>query len=309
MASFADRLLAAIRAKGNPVCVGLDPRFDLLPSFLRNRMLRSHGSSTRAVATAFIEFNRAILDAVADVVPICKPQIAFYEEYGAEGLRAFEETVRHARERGLLVLSDVKRGDIGSTAEAYARGHLGRHGGGIAGHGIDADAVTVNPYLGRDSLAPFLAERERGKGVFILVRTSNAGAGDLQDLAAGGAQLFERVADMVRDLGGPAGPSGFNDVGAVVGATYPDEARRLRERMPHTIFLVPGYGAQGGTAADAAAGFDASGRGCIVSSSRDITFAYREPDWAAAHDEREFAAAAREAALRMADALAAALKR
>ena len=307
MSSFADRLVVAVRAKGNPVCVGLDPRFELLPRRLRQRALRTHGASTRAVATAFVEFNCALIDAVADLVPVCKPQVAFYEEYGAEGMRAFEETVRHARAAGLLVISDAKRGDIGSTAEAYARAHLGGEGDGIAGHGFDADAVTVNPYLGHDSLAPFLAARERGKGAFVLVRTSNPGAVDLQNLDVGGAPLYERVAEMVRDLGGPPGPSGFNDVGAVVGATYPEEARRLRALMPHTLFLVPGYGAQGGTAAGAAAGFRPDGLGCVVSSSREITFAYRDPAWAASHEEKDFPAAAREAVLRMVEAVRKAL--
>jgi len=309
MSNFADRLVAAVRAKGNPVCVGLDPRFDLLPSRIRQHCLRTHGASARAVAAAFLEFNRAIIDAVADLVPVCKPQIAFYEEFGAEGVRAFDETVRYAHARGLLVISDAKRGDIGSTAEAYARAHLCDDRDEVVGRGFDADAVTVNPYLGRDSLAPFLALcRDRGRGVFILVRTSNPGAGDLQDLASEGRPVYERVAEMVRDLGGPAGPTGFNDVGAVVGATYPQQARRLREIMPDTLFLVPGYGAQGAGATDAVAGFRADGLGGVVNSSRGLIFAYREEPYASRFGEAKFAEAARAAAADMAEALCNALR-
>jgi len=308
MQSFADRLVHAVRQKGTPVCVGLDPRFDLLPRGLQLLARRTYGASARAVATAFVEFNRAILDAVADFVPACKPQIAFYEEYGAEGVLAFEETVSYAQSKGVLVISDAKRGDIGTTAEAYAQAHLGG-AGDFLGHGFDADAVTVNPYLGRDSLEPFLRlSAERGKGVFILVRTSNPGARDLQDIDAGGRPMYEHVADLVRELGGTLGTSGLSDIGAVVGATYPREAQRLRELMPHAPFLVPGYGAQSATAADAVAGFPADGLGAVVSSSRGIIFAYRDEPYASRHGETGFAAAARDAARDMADRLNAALE-
>lgn len=309
MESFADRLARAVRDKGNAVCVGLDPRFDSLPARIRQLALRTHGSSTRAVAAAFLEFNRAIIDAVADLVPVCKPQNAFYEEYGSEGVKAFEETIRYARAKGLLVISDAKRGDIGSTAEAYAQAHLGG-GGKIVGRGFDADAVTVNPYLGRDSLAPFLRlSAERHKGVFILARTSNPGARDLQDLGVGGRPLYEHVADMVRDLGPRVGASGLSDIGAVVGATYPTEARRLRELMPNAPFLVPGYGAQGARPDDAVAGFRDDGSGAVVSSSRGVIFAFREEPYASRHGEAGFAVAAREAAEQMAAELNAALRR
>lgn len=308
MSRFADRFVAAVRAKGNPVCIGLDPRFDLLPTRLRQLALRTHGASARAVASAFLDFNRAIIDAVADLVPVCKPQIAFYEEYGTEGVRAFDETVRYAHSRGLVVISDAKRGDIGSTAEAYARAHLANDVGDVVGRGFDADAVTVNPYLGRDSIAPFLELcRQQQRGIFLLVRTSNPGARDLQDLQSDGRPIYEHVAAMVRDLGGAAGPSGFNDVGAVVGATYPEQARRLREIMPDTLFLVPGYGAQGASAADAVAGFRDDGLGAVVSSSRGVIFAFREEPYASRFEEAKFAEAARAAVLDMAAALQGAL--
>lgn len=309
MTRFSDRLVAAVKAKGNPVCVGLDPRFDLLPERLRRLAVRTHGRSSRAVAAAFLEFNRALIDELADLVPACKPQVAFYEEYGAEGMRAFEETVRHARDKGLLVISDAKRGDIGPTAEGYARAHLSHEEDGFAGRGFDADAVTVNPYLGADSLEPFLElGRRHGKGAFVLVRTSNPGARDLQDLDVDGRPLYERVAEMVGRLGGPPSASGFTDVGAVVGATYPDEARSLRALLPEAIFLVPGYGAQGAAAADAAAAFRDDGLGALVNSARGIVFAFREPSYARRFEEKDFAKAARAAAEDMATALNDALR-
>ncbi len=299
---LSDRLDAAIKAKGNPICVGLDPRFDSLPASIKEPALREHGNTARARAEAFLAFNTAILDAVADIVPVCKPQVAFYEEFGADGMRAFEATIRYAQQKGLLVIADAKRGDIGATAEAYARAHLG--GAASAFH---ADALTVNPYMGRDTLEPFLKTgAPHGTGIFILVKTSNPGSGDLQDLQLHDGRLVrEHVAQMVHELGAKhLGASGLSDVGAVVGATYPDEARALRKLMPDTIFLIPGYGAQGGSARDAAAGFRPDGRGAIVNNSRGIIFAYEKSK---THGESDFAAAAREAALKMAKELSEAL--
>ncbi|HLX64591.1 MAG TPA: orotidine-5'-phosphate decarboxylase [Planctomycetota bacterium] len=288
---FSDRLDAAIQAKGNPICVGLDPRFESLPKSIADAAIREHGNTPRARAEAFLSFNKALLDALADVVPVCKPQIAFYEELGADGIRAYSETIRYAKSKGVLVISDAKRGDIGATAEAYARAHLSG-----AGAAFDADALTVNPYMGRDTLEPYL---KTGGGIFILVKTSNPGSGDLQDLKlADGRIVREHVAQMVHELGkNHRGACGLSDVGAVVGATYPDEARALRALMPDTIFLIPGYGAQGGSAADAAAGFRADGRGAIVNNSRGIIFAYKQDK---ERGEAHFADAAREAALKMA---------
>lgn len=296
---FSDRLDAAVKEKGNPICVGLDPRFENLPPEIAAAALREHGDTPRARAQAFLAFNKAILDAVGDIVPVCKPQIAFYEELGVEGLRAFEETIRYAKAKGLLVISDAKRGDIGATAEAYARAYLG--GPSAA---FDVDALTVNPYLGRDTLEPFVKTgAANGRGIFVLVKTSNPGSGDLQDLTLkDGRSIREHVAQMVHDLGSNhRGSCGLSDVGAVVGATYPEEARALRAAMPDTIFLIPGYGAQGGSAKDAAAGFRDDGRGAIVNNSRGIIFAYMK-------DKRHFADAARDAALKMAVELREALK-
>jgi orotidine-5'-phosphate decarboxylase len=305
---FSDRLDQAIAKKGNPICIGLDPRFDQLPASIRDAALAKHGNTPEAVAEAFLVFNKAILDAVGDVVPVCKPQVAFYEEFGWQGMRCYAETIRYAREKGVLVISDAKRGDIGTTAEAYAKAHLA--GGPNAA--FDADALTVNPYMGRDTLEPFLkVGASGGRGIFVLVKTSNPGSGDLQDLTIQGGKLIrEHVAEMVHSLGQKhRGSGGLTDVGAVVGATYPAEAKRLRELMPETIFLIPGYGAQGGTAKDAAAGFRSDGRGAIVNNSRGLLFAYKQEPYASRFGEKDFAGAAREATLKMADELRAVLGR
>jgi orotidine-5'-phosphate decarboxylase len=308
---FADRLDAAIRKRGNPICVGLDPRFDQLPKALTADAIAKHGRTPKAVAEAFITFNRTLIDATADVVPVCKPQVAFYEEFGWEGMRAYAETVNYARAKGLLVISDAKRGDIGTTAQAYANAHLTGTGPlGLSG-GFDADALTVNPYMGRDTLDPFLEVcAKNGRGIFVLVKTSNPGSGDLQDLKTeSGKPIRDVVAGMVHELGAAhRGDCGLSDVGAVVGATYPEQAKRLRELMPDTVFLIPGYGAQGGTAADAVAGFRSDKRGAIVNNSRGLIFAYKQEPYAKQFGEADYGGAARAATVRMAEELGRALQ-
>jgi len=305
---FADRLVEAVRKTGSPVCLGLDPRFDLLPLAIRNAAVQADGHTPKAIARAFVAFNRALIDATADIVPVCKPQIAFYEEWGADGIAAFEETIRYAKLKGMLVISDAKRGDIGATAVAYARAHLGglECTGGV---GFDADALTVNPYMGHDTLQPYLdLGASNGKGIFVLVKTSNPGSGDLQDLEAQGKPVYEHVADMICRIGAKyRGKSGFTSVGAVVAATYPQQARRLRELLPDTIFLVPGYGTQGATATDAMASFRSDGQGAVVNASRSIIFAYKQGSYASRFGETGFAEAARAAAMQMAKELNAAL--
>jgi len=262
MNNFADRLFAAVDRKGSCVVVGLDPRVEALPPDLRERA----AESLEAAAEAVLEFNRGVLDAVTPHVVAAKVQSAFYEALGWPGVRCYQQTIRAARERGLLTIADVKRGDIGSTAEAYARAHLDHFG---------ADAVTLNPYLGSDAIAPFLDRTSRGKGIFVLVRTSNPSSAELQDLDAEGVPLHERVAALVREWGSARrGRQGYSAVGAVVAATYPAVAARLRELMPGVPFLVPGYGAQGATAEDCRPCFDGRGRGAVVNSSRGIIFAY-----------------------------------
>ncbi|MCX7805031.1 MAG: orotidine-5'-phosphate decarboxylase [Planctomycetota bacterium] len=315
MEHFADRLMAAIEARGNPVCVGLDPRTDWLPKTVLATAGGPGGgdggteADIRGPAAAILAFNRAIIDAVAPIVPVVKVQNAFYEEHGVEGTRAYARTIAYARSRGLIVIADVKRGDIGTTAESYARAHIAPADGTAAGGGdpgsFGADAVTVNPYLGRDSILPFVeVAAKRGGGVFCLVKTSNPSSADLQDLEIEGWPAFLRVADLLAGMGRPyRGRCGFSLLGAVVGATYPKQARMLRERLPDAIFLVPGYGAQGATASDAAACFLPGGRGAIVNSSRGILFAYKREPYASRFGEPRFAEAAAAAAKDMADEL------
>ena len=274
---FADALRAAVRRVGNPVCVGIDPRPEDLPAGFLERF----PGDRAGVARAFEAFGKSVIDAVGPLVPIVKFQAAFYEVYGPEGFAALHATAHYARERGLLVIMDGKRNDIGSTAEAYARAYLGR---AVVGDGSEAtwpvDALTINPYLGSDGIKPFVkVADEEGKGLFILARTSNASAREFQDLIVDGQPLYRHVAARIAEWAEPhRGESGYSFVGAVVGATYPDELGELRRALPGVPFLVPGYGAQGGTAAGVAPAFDADGQGAIVNNSRGITFAYNKPD-------------------------------
>jgi orotidine-5'-phosphate decarboxylase len=272
MNHFADRLADEIRRTGNAGCVGLDPRAKNLPSGMLGKK-----QSVSAIAQAYARFCTGVCDVVAPLVPIVKVQAAFFEELGPAGLEAMGQVIDYAQSRGLLVIVDAKRNDIGSTAEAYARGYLGR--GASAWH---ADALTVSPYLGDDSLTPFVeVAHERGAGVFVLVKTSNPGGGMLQDLRCEGRQIYQIMAEKVEALAcSKLGGCGYGAIGAVVGATYPAQLSELREAMPHTWFLVPGYGRQGGTAADVARAFDANGLGAIINNSRGLIFAYERPEFA-----------------------------
>ncbi len=263
---FADRLTEECQKKKSLVLVGIDPRFDQLPNSIQ-KIGEKEGK-----AKAFEIFGKEIIDAVKDVAVAIKPQIAFYEVLGPEGLAVFQSTLQYARKNNLITIADAKRGDIGSTAEAYAEAFLSENGA------FSSDAVTVNGYLGYDGIAPFLKYcGSNGKGIYILVKTSNPGSVDFQDkIFEGGKKLFEVVAEKVTNWGKDfIGKSGYSSVGAVVGATWPEEAQRLRGLMPNAPFLIPGYGAQGGTAKDALASMDKQNKGGIVNSSRGIIFAYR----------------------------------
>lgn len=278
--NFADDLLDAIAEKQAPVCVGIDPVFEKLPA----EFLREHPDEGDQIEPIG-EFCRKVIDIIAPIVPAVKPQSAFFERYGSQGVAMFEQIINYARDQDLMVIADVKRNDIGSTAEAYALGHLR---GLVTPYGPTTtvpDAVTVNGYLGADGLEPFIdLAAEEDRGVFVLVRTSNPSAKEVQDFAdATGKKLYEHVAEMVARLGARedlVGRHGYSCVGAVVGATYPDEARKLRQMMPQQIFLVPGYGAQGATAADCAASFKPDGTGAIVNASRSVLFAYGDKKYA-----------------------------
>lgn len=274
MLSFIDQLAAALRRLGNPVCVGLDPRAANLPP----GFMPAGSPSREAVALSFAKFCNEVTDVVAPLVPVVKVQAAFFEELGPTGMAAMARVIDYAQSRGLLVIVDAKRNDIGSTAEAYARGFLGRSQS--AWH---ADALTVSPYLGDDSLQPFVdVARERSAGVFVLVKTSNPGGRFLQDLSCDGRPMYSHVADHVEALAAATiGSNGYGAIGAVVGATYPGQLAELRHAMPHTWFLVPGFGSQGGTAADVAPAFDPAGLGAVVNNSRGIIFAYERPEHAA----------------------------
>lgn len=297
MKNFADRLLEAIEEMRNPSCIGLDPRIEDIPDFIK------YENTKEVIARSLFDFNKMIIDATFDVVPVFKVQIAFYEKYGSQGVKVFEDTVNYLKKKGKIVIEDAKRNDIGPTAEAYAQGHLSKEG-------FDIDAITVNPYLGIDGVKPFIdIAKENGKGIFVLVKTSNPSSGDFQDkILENGQRLYEAVGKMVNQWGeGTEGERGYGIVGGVVGATYPEQAKVLREIMPKSIFLVPGYGAQGGEAKDIIFNFK-GGQGAIVNNARGIIFAYKNEPYKSKFKPEEFHLAAREAAITMKKDLLQALK-
>lgn len=293
MESFGDRLSAAVRRTAAPVVVGLDPRWEQLPSALQC----DNASDFSLRAEAYQRFCCDVIDAVASLVPAVKPQAAFFEELGPAGVNALAAVMAYARQQGLIVILDAKRGDIGSTAEAYARGYLGRDGMSA----WQADALTVNPYLGADSLEPFVTvARERGAGLFVLVKTSNPGSGMLQDRVVDGQPLYRHVAEYVEaQAEATCGGRGYGSVGAVVGATYPEQLAQMRTALPHAWILVPGYGSQGGTAHDVASGFDQRGLGAIVNNSRGIIFAHRRDEFRQRFGEQQWQRAVEAATVEM----------
>mgnify|MGYP001442402731 CR=1 FL=1 len=271
---FGNNLTAAVRRCGNPVVVGLDPRWEQLPTSFREK----RGGNAVDHAQAYELFCFQVIDVVASLVPAVKPQSAFFEECGPAGMVALANVMNYARQKGLLVILDGKRNDIGSTAEAYARGYLGRQGQSA----WQADALTISPYLGADSLQPFIdVALERGAGLFVLVKTSNPGSSMLQDQIANGEPLYRIVAKYVEQVSVDQVGQGssYGSVGAVVGATYPEQLAELRELMPHSWFLVPGYGSQGGTSRDVASAFDSEGLGAVINNSRNIIFAHQRPEY------------------------------
>lgn len=297
---FADRLNAQIKAKKSAVCVGLDPRLEQVPGFIKDKYFAEYANPMTAAAESILDFCKKIIDSTHDLVPVVKPQIAFFEQFGSEGIRVFEELLWYARDKKLLTISDIKRGDIGTTAEAYAKAFLGKvNVQGKEVFGFDTDAVTVNPYMGFDSIKPFAAEcRKHGKGMFVLAKTSNVSSSDIQDLEMkDSSAVYEILSGYVDSWGADdIGDSGYSFVGAVVGATFPAQSKKLRELMPNTIFLVPGYGAQGGTAKDVKNCFNEDGLGAVVNASRSIMFAWENSD---AFGEKDFAEASRAAVVQM----------
>lgn len=296
---FSDALVRSIKAKESALCVGLDPQLSKLPAFLLKRVVQEHGETMEAAAEAFIAFNKGIIDAVKDLVPAVKPQLAYYEEFGHQGIRAFEETCAYAKQAGLLVIADGKRNDIGSTAEAYARAFFEPNLFGKLQE-TSVDALTVNAYLGVDGISPFLKACGKDKGIFVLVRTSNPSSGDLQDRVTGdeNMSIAELMGHFVESWGSDCeGEEGYSSVGAVVGATHPVQAERLRAILPKNFFLVPGYGTQGGTAEDVAACFNNDGLGALIVQARGIIYAFAEGGGLA--NGEHFAEAARNATLKM----------
>ncbi len=274
---FGDRLANAVQKKKNPVCVGLDPRLEQLPNGIRVERI----TSLENQANAFEKFCCEVIDATHDLVPVVKPQSAFFEELGPFGVMALGRVCKYASSKGLIVIMDAKRNDIGSTATAYAKAYLGTDGQSAWG----TDALTVSPYLGSDTLQPFVEQcKAVGAGIFVLVKTSNPGSGFLQDLSIDSRTISDRVADYVQSqsLMTASTPSGYGCVGAVVGATYPHQLQAMRQRMPNAWILIPGYGAQGGSASDVVQGMDSQGLGAIINSSRGIIFAYENTKYASA---------------------------
>ncbi len=298
-----NKLVAQIKKTGAPIVVGLDPMIKFIPEHIKEKAFAEFGETLEGAAEAIWKYNKAIVDAIYDLVPAVKPQIAMYEQFGLPGLSAFYKTVQYCKEKGLIVIGDIKRGDIGSTSEAYAVGHLGRvQVGSRSYYGFDEDFVTVNPYLGSDGVNPFIKVcKEEKKGIFVLVKTSNPSSGEFQDRQiadAGNRPLYEVVGEQVAKWGETHMGDTYSYVGAVVGATYPEMGKVLRKIMPKSYILVPGYGAQGGKGADLVHFFNEDGLGAIVNSSRGIIAAYQQEKYACFGAEN-FADASRAAVLDM----------
>ncbi|MGN0639765.1 MAG: orotidine-5'-phosphate decarboxylase [Oscillospiraceae bacterium] len=295
-----DRLIEKIEQMQNPTVAGLDPKLDYVPEYIRKRCFEKYGETLKGAAKALLEFNKGLIDALYDIVPAVKPQAAYYEMYGAAGVKTLYKTQEYARSKGMYVITDGKRNDIGTTMEAYAAAHLGKvKVGSTEIEPFLGDALTVNGYLGSDGIKPLLKIcSENDKGIFVLVKTSNPSSGELQDRLIDGEPVYEVMGKMCEKWGEELpGVYGYSGVGAVVGATYPEQIKTLRALLPKTFFLIPGYGAQGATAADIAGAFDKNGLGGIVNSSRGIMCAYQKQRCS----EHEFAEAARREAIRMRD--------
>lgn len=294
------KLIEGIKRTKAPIVVGLDPMMNYIPEHIQKKAFAEFGETLEGAAEAVWQYNKGIVDAVYDLVPAVKPQIAMYEQFGIEGLKAFEKTVSYCQEKGLVVIGDIKRGDIGSTSEAYAVGHLGKvQVGSHSYSGFHEDFVTVNPYLGSDGVKPFMKIcKEEKKGLFILVKTSNPSSGEFQDRLIDGRPLYELVGEQVAAWGEELMGNTYSYVGAVVGATYPEMGKTLRKIMPKSFILVPGYGAQGGKGADLVHFFNDDGLGAIVNSSRGIIAAYKQEKYASFGAEN-YAEASRQAVLDM----------
>ncbi|MGN0632593.1 MAG: orotidine-5'-phosphate decarboxylase [Oscillospiraceae bacterium] len=295
-----DRLIENIVRTQNPSVVGLDPKLEYVPQYIIDKKVAKYGKTLKAAAKVILEFNKGIIDEIHDICPAIKPQAAYYEMYGWEGVKTLHKTIEYAQEKGMFVMTDGKRNDIGATMDAYSTAHLGFTdvcGEEIAAFG--ADALTVNGYLGTDGISPLLEKcKAYDKGIFVLVKTSNKSSGELQDLKLeSGRTVYAEMGEMCEKWGSEVmGKYGYSGVGAVVGATYPEQLAEMRAALPHTLFLVPGYGAQGGGAEGVSKGFDKNGLGAIVNSSRGVMCAYKKEENC---DEHDYAKAARREVIRM----------
>ena len=294
------QLIEKIQKTKAPICVGLDPMLSYVPEHIQAAAFEQYGETLEGAAEAIWQFNKEIVDHTFDLIPAVKPQIAMYEQFGIEGLKVYKRTVDYCKEKGLVVIGDAKRGDIGSTSAAYATGHIGSvQVGSKTYSGFDTDFLTVNPYLGTDGVKPFVDVcNSHDRGLFVLVKTSNPSSCEFQDRLIDGRPLYEWVAEKVVEWGNASMDGDYSNVGAVVGATYPEMSRILRNLMPHTYFLVPGYGAQGGTAEDLKHCFNKDGLGAVVNSSRGIIAAYKQEKYKKFGTEH-FAEASRQAVMDM----------
>ncbi len=299
MNNIMDKLIEKIKQLNSPVVMGLDPRYDMIPECVRNK----YDKTLDGVGKAILEYNKALIDSTYDIIPAIKPQMAFYEMFGLPGIKTFTETCKYAKEKGMIVIADNKRGDIGSTAKGYSNAYLGKTKiGEIEEDIFDVDFMTVNPYMGSDCVEPFIEDcKKYNKGIFILAKTSNPSSGELQDeKLENGQEVYKKVINLIEKWGKDLrGEYGYSSIAAVVGATYPKQLKELRQLAPHTFFLIPGYGAQGGKAEDIALGFDKNGIGGIVNASRSLMCAYKKEDWKKTHKEEDYALATREEAIKM----------
>lgn len=297
--NIIDMLIEKIIDMKSPVVMGLDPRYDMIPKCVINK----YEKNLEGVSKAILEYNKTLIDNVYDIIPAIKPQLAFYEMFGLPGMKAFYDTCKYAKEKGMIIIADNKRGDIGSTAKGYSNAYLGRTKiGEIEESVFDVDFMTVNPYMGTDCIEPFIEDcKKYNKGIFILAKTSNPSSGELQDeKLENGEEVYKKVISLVEKWGQDLrGKYGYSSIAAVVGATYPKQLQELRKLAPHTFFLIPGYGAQGGKAEDIALGFDTRGLGGIVNASRSLMCAYKNDEWKKNHSEEQYGLATREEAMRM----------
>ena len=309
MKKMIDVLIDKIKETNNPTVIGVDTRYDMVPDCVKAK----YGTDIKGMCDAMLEYSKALIDATYDIIPAVKLQSAYFEMYGVEGEKVLKTMIDYSREKGMVVMVDAKRGDIGSTSKGYSNAYIGKNEiDGVKTPIFDTDFITVNPYMGSDSVMPFVEDcKEYNKGIFVLVKTSNKSSGEIQDLITeDGETIYTKVGKLVEKWGEECrGEYGYSSVSAVVGATYPKQLKELRELMPHTYFLIPGYGAQGGKAEDIALGFDENGLGGIVNATRSLMCAYKSDMWKDKFSEEDYAKATRAEAIRMRDELVLAINK